>query len=118
MSTKSFENIDIILFAIMLCISTGIGIFFGCFGSKDQTNKELLIGKQGMGVIPVSMSLFASFISSASLLGGPLEAYNHGIMFLWSIIGYYLCITITTRIFIPIFIDLGFASAYEVSRFI
>ena len=32
---------DYIIFALMLAVSAGIGIFYGCFGKKNSTAKEM-----------------------------------------------------------------------------
>ncbi|CAF0820054.1 unnamed protein product [Brachionus calyciflorus] len=95
LSEKQFENFDYIIFSLMLSISSGI------------------VADREMGSLPVSISLFASYISSASVFGGPLEAYNHGIMFIWCVLGYRICTFITSKIFIPLFVELGYTSAYE-----
>ena len=47
----SFNSIDYIIFSMMLCVSAGIGIFFGCFGKKQHTSKNFLIADRKMGVI-------------------------------------------------------------------
>lgn len=111
--SQNFESPDFIIFTLMLCISAGIGIFFGCFGKKNERENFFLVNRS-MGSIPVSMSLFASFISSATILGTPLEVYNNGIIFLWSIVGYAICCILTNQVFVPLFFKLDYTSAYEV----
>jgi hypothetical protein len=53
MKTESvnFTTLDYIIFSMMLCVSAGIGIFFGCFGKKQHTSKHFLIADRKMGVI-------------------------------------------------------------------
>ena len=41
----------------MLLISVAIGIYFGCFGTKQATTKEYLHGGKKMGVIAVGVSV-------------------------------------------------------------
>lgn len=50
METVIFNTIDYIIILMMLCISAGIGIFFGCFGKRQQTTKQFLIAERKMGV--------------------------------------------------------------------
>lgn len=50
---------DYALFAIMLGFSAAIGIYFGCFGSKQSTTGEYLLGGKTMKVIPIVISLVA-----------------------------------------------------------
>lgn len=55
----TFSWYDYAFFSGMLSISALIGIYFGCFGSKQSTANEYLMGGRSMGVIPVSLSLTA-----------------------------------------------------------
>lgn len=50
---------DYLVFILMLGISAGIGIMFGCFGAKQKTTSEFLMAGRNMGTFPVSMSLIA-----------------------------------------------------------
>lgn len=111
--SQNLQSSDFIIFALMLCISAGIGIFFGCFGKKIDKENFFLVDRS-IGSIPLSMSLFASFISSATILGIPLEVYNNGIIFIWSIVGFAISCIITSQVFVPLFFKLGYTSAYEV----
>lgn len=57
--TVSFSWYDYLLFSFMLLISAFIGVYFGCFGDKQSSAKEYLLGGKEMSVIPVSISLVA-----------------------------------------------------------
>ena len=98
----------------MLSISSGIGIFFGCFKKPQNTTESFLVADRKMSTIPVAMSLFASYISSITILGGPLESFNYGLMFTWAPMGFFICMLITASLFVPFFVELGFTSAYQV----
>lgn len=50
---------DYVFVTIMLGISIGLGIFFGCFSKKQSTANEYLLGGKQMKVIPVVLSLIA-----------------------------------------------------------
>lgn len=50
---------DYLLFAIMLGFSAAIGVYFGCFGSKQSTTGEYLMGDKAMKVVPIVISLVA-----------------------------------------------------------
>ena len=57
---KQFGWVDYFVFASMLVISLGIGIYYGCTGSKQRTTSEFFLGgRRQMGVFPVAMSLAA-----------------------------------------------------------
>lgn len=102
MTAGAFSVLDYIIFALMLAISAGIGIFYGCFGSKNSTAKEVLVANRQMGVFPTAMSLLASFMSGITILGNPAETYNYGTMFWWSGVAYTLACTVSAFIFMPV----------------
>lgn len=56
---KRFRWADYLVFAGMLAISLGIGLYYGCIGSKQKTTSEFFMGSRKMGVFPVAMSLAA-----------------------------------------------------------
>lgn len=49
------------VFSVVLAFSVGIGIFFGCFGNKNQTNEEYLLGGRTMHPVPVALSLLCRY---------------------------------------------------------
>ncbi len=49
-------------FILMLAISAGIGIMYGCTGQKQKTTNEFLMAGRSMGTFPVAMSLIARYI--------------------------------------------------------
>jgi hypothetical protein len=61
LSKVSFSWYDYILFSVMLVFSALIGIYFGCFGSKQSTANEYLMGGKTMKVIPIAISLVARY---------------------------------------------------------
>ena len=50
---------DYALFSMMLGLSALIGVYFGCFGKKQDTTAEYLLGSKKMGIFPIAMSLVA-----------------------------------------------------------
>ena len=55
--TDQFKWPEYAVFGSVLACSVGIGIFFGCFGSKNATNEEYLLGDKKMNPVPVALSL-------------------------------------------------------------
>lgn len=55
----TFSWMDYSLFSGMFVLSAAIGIYYGCFGSKQSDTKEYLLGGKKMGVFPIGMSLSA-----------------------------------------------------------
>ena len=61
MSENTFSVVDYVIFALLLFISASIGIFYGCFGKKQTSSKELLLGNRQMGVMDFLL-MFPIFI--------------------------------------------------------
>ncbi|KAK8751797.1 hypothetical protein OTU49_010357 [Cherax quadricarinatus] len=107
-----FTWIDYLVFCLMLAVSAVIGIFYGCFGKKQDTKEFLMAGKS-MTTFPVAMSLIASFMSAITLLGTPSEVYQFG--FIYWLIGfsYILVMPAAAHLYFPVFYKLQVTSAYE-----
>ncbi|CAL4090032.1 unnamed protein product [Meganyctiphanes norvegica] len=119
MSATSIEDIkalftwvDYLVFVIMLLMSAAIGIFFGCFGKKQDASEFLMAGKS-MGTFPVAMSLIASFMSAITLLGMPAEVYTNGFSYWLVSLSYFIVMPATAYLYLPVFHALDVTSAYE-----
>ncbi|RXG67477.1 Sodium-coupled monocarboxylate transporter 2, partial [Armadillidium vulgare] len=77
-----FGIIDYCLFAGLLIISGGIGLYFSYIGSKSP--EEYLMGNRSLKPLPVAMSLLTTYVSATSILGVSGEVYANG-MQLWSL---------------------------------
>ena len=53
------SSIDYTIFAMMLTVSTAIGVYFGYFDGQEKTAEEYLLGGKNMKVIPIAISLVA-----------------------------------------------------------
>jgi Na+/proline symporter len=128
-SLQHFEFIDYSMFALMLIICSGIGIYFGYKDHKlHQMQKrsrlrvrrgsealEYLVGSRNLQVFPVSMSLVASYVSGITLLGMSTEIYYYGAQFFQILIAAVLMSIYLYYVIIPVFHDLKITSTYEVS---
>lgn len=56
---------EYMVFASVLVVSMGIGIFYGFFSKKKQTNEEFLMAGRQMSVFPVTLSLVCRFVKLA-----------------------------------------------------
>ena len=81
---------DYVIIAIVLIISSVMGIYYRFTGGKQKTSKEFLLADRSMGIIPVAFSLMSSFMSSITLLGNPMEIYQYGTMFVLLNMSYIL----------------------------
>lgn len=105
-----FSLIDYIVMGLMLCVSSGIGIFFAVRDRRDQSNKTFLLGNRELGVFPVAMSLMASFQSATTVLGYPAEMYYKGTQFWMAIFGLALSNVIAAELFMPVLYNLQLTS--------
>ena len=100
------------IFALMLAVSAGIGIFFWWKGQND--NASFLLGGKNMGVFPMTMSLVASFMSAITLLGTPKEIYLNGTQYCALVGAYPLVMAASAYWYMPVFYNLRVSTSYEV----
>lgn len=109
-----FSPWDYVVFAAVLVISAGIGIYYAFAGRGKTTSKEFLTGARSMTAVPVALSLTASFMSAVTILGTPADVYRFGAMYGIFAISYALVVIICAEIFLPVFYRLNITSTYEV----
>ncbi|XP_018569267.1 sodium-coupled monocarboxylate transporter 1-like isoform X2 [Anoplophora glabripennis] len=110
---NAFSWVDYIVLATMLVVSCGIGIFYGFFGPKHENSEDFLLGGSTMGTFPMAMSLAASFVTAVELLGNPAEMYTHGSQFWMICIPFILVVPLTSKLYLPVFMNLRLTSSYE-----
>lgn len=129
-TSVTFGWFDYTIFSIMLGVSALIGIYFGCFGSKQSTTNEYLLGGKTMKVLPIVISLVSrycmritkkchfragccSHISGITLLGVPADVFRYGAAY-WLVV---ICMAIlpffTVYIYLPVYFNLQITSTYE-----
>ncbi|XP_076751553.1 sodium-coupled monocarboxylate transporter 1 [Xylocopa sonorina] len=109
----SFGWTDYTLFSGLLGISVLIGIYFGCFGKKQDNATEYLLGGKTMTCFPVAMSLIASHISAVSLLAIPVEVYQYGTQYAVCVFTSLITCAILSVIYLPVFYRLQLTSIFE-----
>ncbi|KAL3308900.1 hypothetical protein Ciccas_012561, partial [Cichlidogyrus casuarinus] len=113
LAIQALSALDYVLFAAVLLISLGIGVFFAILARKVKNVEVLLNAAQSADLFPVSMSLTASFLSSVTLLGTPPMIYEIGTMYAWVLPAIPLSILALNQIYIPVFYNCGVSSPYE-----
>jgi len=111
-----FSFVDYIVFAIILAIASVIGLFYGCTGNKQSSTAEFLMAGRSMSVLPVALSLLASFVSAILLLGTPAEIAVYGTQYWVIIVSFFFVIPITAYMFLPVFYRLQVTSVFEVTK--
>eukprot|EP00092_Neocalanus_flemingeri_P020321 GFUD01022011.1.p1 GENE.GFUD01022011.1~~GFUD01022011.1.p1 ORF type:complete len:631 (-),score=155.00 GFUD01022011.1:122-2014(-) len=99
------------VFALMLLVSAGIGVFFWWKGQSNT--EEFLMASRSMGTIPMTMSLVASFMSAITLLGTPAEMYVSGTQYTALVLSYPLVMGAAAHLFLPVFDTLKVTTSYE-----
>lgn len=109
----TFGAADYAVFAVMLVVSSLIGIYYRFTGDRQRTAREYLVANKNMSVVPVAFSLMASFMSAVTLLGVPSENYYYGTQFVVINIAYIFGTPIAAYVFLPVFYKLQVISVYE-----
>lgn len=110
-----FTVIDYSIFALLLVLSSAIGLFYALSGDRQRTVQEFLLANRNMGFLPVALSLLATFQSAVAILGVPAEIYRFGTEYWFLGCSYFLGLLIPAHVFIPVFYRLRITSTYEVS---
>ncbi|CAI9574473.1 unnamed protein product [Staurois parvus] len=109
----TFTTVDYIIFALLLVLSSAIGLYYALSGGKQRTTQEFLLANRNMGFFPVALSLLATFQSAVAILGVPSEMYRFGTEYWFLGCSYVLGLLIPAYIFIPVFYRLRLTSTYE-----
>ncbi|PAA86890.1 hypothetical protein BOX15_Mlig031646g1 [Macrostomum lignano] len=112
-TSNSFHWADYVILVLSLLISCSVGIYFALSGGKQKTTAEYLMGDRSMRLVPVSVSLVASFLSAILILGHPAEIYLNGIGFHFHLIGATIAYLTTAFLFVGLFYQLRITSAFE-----
>ncbi|KAH9509623.1 Sodium-dependent multivitamin transporter [Bulinus truncatus] len=113
-SHNTFGVWDYVIFAAMLIVSLAIGIWFALRGGRQKTQGEYLLANRSMSIIPVAISILASFMSAILILGYPAEMYTQGTEFYVTLLGMFLGIAGASLLFVPLLFPLNLTSAFEV----
>ena len=125
----AFSMVDYAIFGIMLIISFGIGVYHATKNTKN--NEEFVMGSRSFSVIPMAISLCASFNSAYMILGKnfnyiflllffkfsfvgiPSEIYSFGTQFFIMIFGTGFGVFVASELWLPILYRIHVVSIYE-----
>ncbi|XP_051888658.1 LOW QUALITY PROTEIN: sodium-coupled monocarboxylate transporter 1-like [Pristis pectinata] len=110
-----FQVWDYVVFAAMVLVSAAIGFFcaFKDSRSGQESTEEFLVGSRQISAYPIALSLASSFLSAITVIGNPTEVYSFGMMFLMFGFTWFITMTATSLIYIPLFYRLNIISTYE-----
>ena len=110
---EKFDAGNYAVFAAMLTVSAGIGIFFWWRSRGKNNTKEMLMAGKSMGTFPMTLSLVASFMSAITLLGTPAEMYVSGTQYVLLVLSYPFVMAATAYIFLPVYDKIDITTSYE-----
>ena len=113
--SPTFSTPDYVVLCLMLILSAAIGVYYALSGGKQRTAAEFLMGNRNIPLIPVAVSLVASYMSAITYLGAPADVYFNGSMFTWFAVSHVIACFIIGRTFVPVFYSLQLTSVFEVS---
>ena len=103
------QTLDLIVF---LAYMGGITLFGASFYSRDKSSSTFTLGNSNFPTWVVTMSIFATFVSSISFLGLPGNAYQTN----WNAFVFSLSIPVASlmavQFFVPLYRKLNSPSAY------
>ncbi|KAM9317207.1 sodium-dependent multivitamin transporter [Gastrophryne carolinensis] len=108
-----FSTVDYVIFALLLVLSSAIGLYYALSGGKQRTTQEFLLANREMSFFPVAMSLMATFQSAVAILGNPSEMYRFGTEYWFLGCSYLIGLLIPAHVFVPVFYRLRLTSTYE-----
>ena len=115
MVKAKFSIPDYVVFSLMMAVSAGIGLWYGCGpGGKQKTTKEYLLADRQMRIWPVAISLLVSYLSAITLLGVPSEIYTYGAQYYVLILSYFIICSAVAIVFVPMFHRVNVTCANEV----
>ncbi|KAG5666928.1 hypothetical protein PVAND_014933 [Polypedilum vanderplanki] len=122
-SMRHFGTADYTVFVAMLLFSSLVGLYFGYKDHKtskenkrngiDDDTANYLVGGRNMQVIPVALSLVASFVSGITLLGTSTEIYLYGSQYSIFLIAIVIAAFIVHHTIIPVLHELEITSTYQ-----
>jgi len=141
-TSDRFHTADYVTLCLVLAASCGVGVYYGCaiavadrrrrkrvadgvelpvnaavpasIPASSSSTEEFLMGGRRMSAIPVSLSLFVSWLSAVSFIGDPVEVYHYGIVY-WIIgIGYCIGLPAVAHVFAPVYFRMRLTSVFEV----
>lgn len=111
---SKFHWADYVIFVLTLVISACIGIYYAWTDKRKQNTSDFLLGGRQMRLLPVTLSLTASFLSAILVLGVPTEIFHHGTMYWMISFSNMMTFPFVVHCILPVFHKLDITSAYEV----
>ena len=111
---------DYIMVCCTLIGALILGVYFGIIRRRNTNSLEsYFLGARNMGLVPVTVSLVASFYSAILILGAPGEVYSQsGVMIAYEAFGIGVGVFLAGMTFLPLMYKAKVATTFEVNFFI
>ncbi|XP_071089315.1 sodium-coupled monocarboxylate transporter 2-like [Haliotis cracherodii] len=113
MAKDSVSAADYVVICGFLSLSVGIGLYYAFRGRRRKTREEYLMGGRRLHVIPVTLSLCVTYLSSTSFVGMPAETFSSGFTYAFVSLGCAVAMFITVFTVVPMMHSLQLTSVYE-----
>ena len=105
---------EYLIMAVVLAMSMSIGIIFAFIGGRQKTTKEYMNANRSLGVVPVTLSMYMSFVSGITMLGNIAEVHTHGIQAWLTTLGNGIGEAMGAVIVLPMLFKFRVTSIFEV----
>ncbi|GFT34188.1 putative sodium-dependent multivitamin transporter [Nephila pilipes] len=113
LSQASFTAIDYFIFALLLILSSSVGVYY-LFSDRRKPYKEYFLTNRSMPITPIAFSIMASVMSAITILGVAAESYFYGTQYAMISLGYVIVTPISAYVFLPVFYNMQTTSIFEV----
>ena len=110
----SLHVADYVVFAGALVIALGIGVYYALTGDRQRTTGQYLLGNRKMSLLPVTISMMVTYISTLTLMGYPTEVFAYGVQYCLGSFSGAIGIVLASYVFLPVFYPLKLTSVNEV----
>ncbi|XP_069970128.1 sodium-coupled monocarboxylate transporter 1 isoform X1 [Penaeus vannamei] len=108
-----FTVVDYVVFALMLVVSVGIGVYSSLKGKGASSTQDFLLGGRDMSMAAVALSLTGGVISAIAILGLATEVYLYGTQIVTNIFGCALGVLLVRNVILPVVYPLKLVSIYQ-----
>uniref|UniRef100_A0A6B0UU13 Putative sodium-dependent multivitamin transporter n=1 Tax=Ixodes ricinus TaxID=34613 RepID=A0A6B0UU13_IXORI len=106
--------VEYAVFTVVMLANLGLGLYFALFKRlRDQSTGELFLGNRTLKTIPLALSVFASTISSVSVVAITGHFYAYGFHFAWGAVAAFLVLPVSFLVIIPVLYRLKVTSIFE-----
>ncbi|GAB6029398.1 Sodium-coupled monocarboxylate transporter 1 [Chamberlinius hualienensis] len=121
-SSKKFPTVllgpwDYVIVVLVILLSGVIGLYHAWKSKKSKNTREFLVANRSFGIIPLIMSMVATYLSPNTMLGQPMETYSNGIQIVLTTVGQMCSYLVAMFVSIPVFYRLNLCTIHQYVEF-